>query len=277
MKQIPVEIALRAFVRPRASQVWVDSKHRARQWKRGWRSCRFGERAVIFDIETTVDERLAPLHGHYQVRVQDQLEEEGVIAFDGVPDTQADLPYEWAVEQGVKCIHRDEFVEEILFGEVYRLGALCIGFRLPYDLSRIALAAGYGRGSHRRAFTFYLSRNPWRPRLRIETISSRAQFIEFVPATKNVAHFFSGRFLDLYTLTSVFTGESHTLRSAGVEFRADVLKTDFEDFGKITRESLEYCRNDVAATWSLYERLREEYALYAFASFENEFAQRHGH
>ena len=60
-------------------------------------------------------------------------------------------------------------------------------------------------------------------------------------------------------------------RSACDEFGTDPRKTGLDEYGVITPESARYGRNDVRATYSLYKRLCAEYALYGFATFDNEF------
>jgi hypothetical protein len=68
--------------------------------------------------------------------------------------------------------------------EVYGLGTLCVGYNLPFDLSRIAIRYICGTGKNSRRFSFELSRDVKWPRLRIEQISTRGAFIAFAPRTK---------------------------------------------------------------------------------------------
>ena len=69
---------------------------------------------------------------------------------------------------------RERFVEDVFYPEVYREGTLCVGFNLPFDLTRIALHAGVGRGQNRRKFRIVLShRIRWHD-LRIESATGKA-------------------------------------------------------------------------------------------------------
>ena len=39
---------------------------------------------------------------------------------------------------------RDEFIEDVFFGQAYAFRATIIGFNLPFDLARLAIAACFG-------------------------------------------------------------------------------------------------------------------------------------
>ncbi len=73
-----------------------------------------------------------------------------------------------------------------------------------------------------------------------------------------------GGFLDLRTLTSALTGESHSLESAcsrfGVEFHKQKL-----GHGTVTTAHVDYCRADVEATTALYQALAGEYERWGLA------------
>ena len=51
---------------------------------------------------------------------------------------------------------------------MHELGGLCIGFNLPFDLSRIAIGHVRGRGSNRNAFSLELSADERRDRVRVQ-------------------------------------------------------------------------------------------------------------
>jgi hypothetical protein len=271
MNLIPCKSAVRAWIEPKRTN---QPRWKGRKRAIGWRRSRIGERVLVFDTETTTDYAQAMLYGFFQVRAEGKLELEGIIEADDLDPVARQAIAEFAGATGLTVVTRTEFVETVFYPEVYGLGTLCVGFNLPFDLTRIAVHAGPGRGRHRRAFSLKLSRNTYQPRIRLESISARAAFIEFAPPTKQrFAGFFKGRFLDCKTLVNALTGESHSLKSACELYNTDVKKTGLEEYGVVTPESLKYGRNDVAATWSLYERLCVEYGLYTSATFENEYDQ----
>lgn len=264
-----VEAAIRAWV--------VPTKKQRVPWKGNagiaWRTRSVGERTLVFDTETTTDFTQRFLFGAFRVYEHDNLELEGLISADDLSARQQRIVNNYAENHNLRVYTRRFFVDHIFYPEVYKIGTLCIGFNLPFDLTRIAIRAGPGRGKHRRKFLLQLSTRFNLPRIRIEAISGRAAFIEFAPKKKLddwEKPFFRGRFLDLATLVTAFTGERHTLLSAGRRFGAVPLKSKAPDLGALTAAAIAYCRNDVHATFGLYERLKEEYAHHPFASFQNE-------
>jgi hypothetical protein len=279
---IPVHsTAIRAWVEPDKLDNLEDldkaQKKRTTEVGPPWRPTHFGKRVLVFDTETTTDYSQRLLFGFYRLYIDAKLKDERLIVADDLTDVPLKIATDFASAEKLEVVNRTEFVEDVFYPEVYRRGALCVGFNLPFDLARIAVRAGSGTGRNRRKFSLLLTRRARWPRIRIESISGRAAFIGFAPKKKeNLAKwelpFFSGRFLDLSTLVVAFLGEPLSLRTAGNRFKANVLKSETPLLGKVTPESLAYGRRDVEATWSIYERLLEEYQAHPFASLENERA-----
>jgi len=70
---------------------------------------------------------------------------------------------------------------------------------------------------------------------------------------------YGGEFVDLHSLVLGLTGEKHSLLSAGRRMGAEVLKQERpHEHGRIDPTYIDYARQDVAATGSLYERCRKE-------------------
>jgi hypothetical protein len=244
-----------------------------------WRANTFYERVLCYDTETTTAFTQRLLFGVFRNYIHDELLQEGLLLGDSVSDEEVDVARAYAGAKGLPIYSRPEFIETIFYPEVYVQGALCIGFNLPFDLSRIAVQANAGKGKHRSTFRFKLSYRVDLPDLRIESISSRAAFIQFAPKMKLQdweKPFFAGRFLDLSTLSSALTGEKHSLRSAAFTFKTEHKKSKVDSLGRITNEMIDYGRNDVLVTWELFEKLRAEYIKYPFATLENERKHRAG-
>jgi hypothetical protein len=265
-----------------AIRAWVELRKPRRNKRRNpkakpkpvpWRPQPYGERVLVFDTETTVDEAQRLLFGFFRLYERDRLIREGIVAADV-------LDHEWMIaiaEYRAQCrlpiYSRERFVEEVFYPEVYGEGTLCVGFNLPFDLSRIAIHGGCGRGENRRKFRIKLTQRIRWHDLRIESASNRAAFIGFVPKRKLFEWekpFFAGRFLDLSTLSGAFSGKRHSLRSAGKAFLASTRKMQAPELGGVDRKSLIYGRQDVRATWALYKALRGEYVRHPFATFANE-------
>jgi hypothetical protein len=106
----------------------------------------------------------------------------------------------------------------------------------------------------------------------IKHIDGKRAFIRFVNAFSRVkgnargrrglSHQFRGNFLDLRTLAFALNDQGFSLEGACKYFNAEVGKTHPEEHGKITPEYIEYCCNDVDATYSLYLQLIREYEKY---------------
>ncbi|HLJ84261.1 MAG TPA: hypothetical protein VKT51_08845 [Candidatus Eremiobacteraceae bacterium] len=241
-----------------------------------FRSRPFGQRALVWDTETSTDRKQKLLYGFFALYEDGQKVLDGVFCPDDLRPQDRQIVEEFAKKNEIEIMTLTEFVEKVLYPECYQLGSLCVGFNLPFDISRIALGVTTGTGRNRKRFMFTLSNRIRWPRIGIEPISGKAAFIRFAfkkfPA-KWERPMFAGRFLDLSTLVTALTGERHTLRSAGRRFCASIIKSKTEDLGKVTPDALRYAHIDVEATWALYERLRDEYLMHPFASLENELHQ----
>lgn len=269
---ITVETAIRA---------WVETAKKRRS-KRGpipWRSAPYGYRVLVLDTETTTDYTQRLLFGFFRLYQGDRLMLEGIIAADTVDYEAMAAINEYAAKCRLPIYSRERFVEEVFYPEVYELGTLCVGFNLPFDLARIAVDAGCGRGENRRKFRIVLSRRLRWHDLRIEAASGHAAFIGFVPKRELYRWerpFFKGRFLDLGTLTRALTGGSKSLKGACKAFGTHTRKMGIEELGKVDRRTLTYGRQDVRVTWALYRTLRAEYARHPYATFANERARPKG-
>jgi hypothetical protein len=238
------------------------------------RSLPIGDRVLVFDTETTTDERQALRFGFYRLYERGRMQEEGLFVAETLQETEADaeaLCRIYADTSGIRYLSRRDFAE-LLMREGYGLGTLIVGFNLPFDLTRIAVYASVGKGANREAFFVRLSGLPSRPDLRIQAIAERGAFIQWLKPKCNgnrrgTRRHFRGRFLDLATLTQALSGKPHSLRSAGEAFKASALKSEGEEShgGTLTNEYLNYARQDVTATYALYVRLNEIYSGFPFA------------
>jgi hypothetical protein len=76
-------------------------------------------------------------------------------------------------------VRRAQFVRQVFIPEVYDLGTLCVGFNLPFDLSRLAVRWAPGRRQWRDAFTRSLTESKWDPAIRVKSLDNKRAFIEF--------------------------------------------------------------------------------------------------
>jgi hypothetical protein len=268
-----MKTAIRAWVEPRKPHRHKRRNPKAKPKVIPWRPQPYGERVLVFDTETTVDAAQRLLFGFFRLYERDRPVREGIIVADLLDHESMIAIAEYRAKCRLPIYSHERFVEEVFYPEVYAEGTLCVGFNLPFDLSRIAIHGGCGRGENRRKFRIKLTRRVRWHDLRIESASNRAAFIGFVPKRKLFdweKPFFRGRFLDLSTLSGAFSGKRHSLRSAGKAFLAYTRKMQAPDLGRVDRKSLLYGRQDVRATWALYKALRTEYVRHPFATFANE-------
>ncbi len=242
----PVEIAVRAFVngekRESTTQINIPSFLRI----------------LVFDCETTADQYQNLIFGSYKIYDNHILADSGIF-YD--PKFVTDKKIEVLKKSDKKVIPVREFVDEIFLVDTYDRQTLCVGFNLPFDLSRLAIDFGYGRKSNNSGFSFKLTNDKRYPRIIIRHIDSTKSFIRF--GTSGLTNLqLAGNFLDLRTISFALSSEKHTLESACEFFGSPIKKKLVEEHGKITKQYVKYNQNDVDATYSLYQKLVKEYKKY---------------
>jgi hypothetical protein len=213
----------------------------------------------------------------------DALHEAGIFYDpDALAAEEVALIQGYAREHDLLCLPRDEFVARFYYWMI-RQEALCIGHNLPFDLSRLATAWTEAAGEFRGGFTLKLCRCPHRitcfdhPPIRIKLLGkykARIAFQKVKPLAApgkagrtSTSRFYAkrhtlGKFLDTATLGRALLGPGDLrLRALGERCQATVLKwPERPDLSRpLTREQLDYARNDVEATWALYQAERALY------------------
>jgi hypothetical protein len=234
-----------------------------------------GDRVLVFDTETTTDRFQNLLVGAFQIHECTgqgyALICEGLIVGNLLGSDQGSVVELYARRHGLRAYSRPEFIREVFIPEIYRLGTLCVGFNLPFDLSRLAVRAVPSRGRALGGFTFYLTHDRNDPPVRIKALDSKRSFISFgapwKPGRREAKgrKAFPGWFLDLRTLVCALTGEGHSLQSACAAFEVQHGKVQAERHGVVTEGYLDYNRQDVQATWELFLVAVEEWHRHPFA------------
>jgi hypothetical protein len=246
-------IQLRAYV--------ASPRKRGQQAKRdAWTS----GISVIFDTETTTDPSQRLRFGAYQIRDHGTLIARGLFYADDAPaedrdDLKAAFRTLRPTDDGerLELISRSEFVDRVLFGWGQEVGALIIGFNLPFDLSRLATAHTYGKGSMKGGFSFtYADR---RQNIRVKHLSQRAAFINFAGKGKSDRAPDRGFFVDVKTLAASLLGQSFTLASLSALLKTTP-KSPLDTYeGPLTPEMVAYGLNDVQVTWECFDVLAKRY------------------
>lgn len=229
------------------------------------------ERVLVLDTETRVDLYQNLTFGSYQIYAREGKVAEGLFYGEDLTDNERTTLSNYAKKNGLQLRSSRQFIEDIFLPEVHLLHTLCVGFNLPFDLSRLAVRFGKARKSNRGGFSLVLSDDSHIPRLNIKSIDSKRAFISFKNAFienrgnnngRKGSNKFKGKFLDLKTLVFALTSSSHSLASACDYLGAPIGKTSVGEHGKVTSDYIDYNRNDVSATYSLYCRAMEEYLRY---------------
>ncbi len=163
----------------------------------------------------------------------------------------------------LRLLTRKEWINQVFYPAAWENRATVVGFNLPFDLSRVAVAAAEGRGRNLRGFSFILAAGNAAkgyterrhvPRVLVKHMNSHAAFIRFSSAMQQThrTRGWSGRFVDLRTLTFALTAGGHSLQSACAAFGLPG-KADPGEHGHITDRYIEYCRTDVERTADLYQ------------------------
>ena len=236
------------------------------------------------DTETSIDETQRLLFGSYRVYDRERLIEEGLIAADDLHAeghaVLAQYVNDHPDDRGghLRLRTRAEFVEQVLWRVTYVARGRIVGFNLPFDLSRLAIGARPARNG---GFTLILwdwadakgrrRRHLYRPEITVKPDGSKRQFIHYttpprLDAENKVAgRGFRGRFLDLHTFAYALTDRGLTLDGAAADFGALERKTPTEHTGTITAAYIDYNRQDVRTTYSLYRALLAEWARHPIA------------
>ena len=256
------DIALRCYTRKQIEKKYTP---------KGTLPWVFPSRVLVFDTETTADERLSLTFGCCKVYLNGSIERVIVFYSDLVKYHEMDYFRNHTSRKGYDLVHINEF-REIFLLLAYEMESLVMGYNLPFDLSRIALDTVPGRGYNHWAFSVKLSENPAYPRLIIQHVDNARSFIKFSSSftrmkgsnkymKKNMKKF-QGNFVDLRTMVYSFTNDKNSLRKSCEHFDTPYKKQETKGHGKITPEYIEYNEADVDATYSLFQVLMEEYKRY---------------
>jgi hypothetical protein len=244
----PIEIALRAYV---PSRKLKNQSHEAAE-----KECA----VLVIDTETTEDEYQNLLFGSCGIWVSGYLHKFILFYAPSLQKKGIDTLVKYAIshemeEKHIEVMPLVEFVDTIFFPWLIDSQALCVGFNLPFDLSRLAIRYGYGRGKWKNGFTFWLSEDTKHPGIHIRSLDSVRSFFGLAP-TKYSGKV-NARFLDLRALGFALTNQKLSLKRACEIFDTQHRKTQAERHGRITIPYVDYNVSDTLATYELYAKMIE--------------------
>lgn len=237
---------------------------------------------LIFDTETTTDQRQALRFGFYQLREHDALRESGAFFNpDEMSKAEITLLRQFAKNRRLELLTVREFLDKVFLGVAYGLGAAYVGFNLPFDLSRLAVghsSAQPSRNNHSMVggFSFRFSEDRYKPRIQVKHLNSRCSLIRFTlpreaqqtPGAMRRRNIYNadrrGHFIDLRSFASALLSGSWSLKTLADFLRTEHRKLGTEEHGgKLTAEYLEYGWQDVQASWECYVELTRRYRILA--------------
>ena len=274
------------------TRILGDTSERKRQFNRSARELQY---VLLLDTETTTDSKQNLNFGAYQFCERDPSGnflclEEGLFYADDLDITQTEVLRKYVRNKnrkrtGISCpklklYRRDAFVEEV-FHVAVQAGAAVCAYNLPFDLSRIAVEYRVAHGAGKRGWSFVIFRywdkkngkwlpNSFRPRIQLRPKDSKAAFIRLAGGDKDQP-FRRGHFLDVKTLAWSLRNKSFSLESACREFKVSG-KLDHAPTGRVTRDEIDYCRQDVNASVGLLNALLSEFRRYPLGGLPAEKA-----
>ncbi|MDQ3654742.1 MAG: hypothetical protein M3457_06645, partial [Chloroflexota bacterium] len=212
----------------------------------------------------------------YQVRRGDALHERGLFYDPGtLTDDERSSLHRFASARDFTVHILADFIEDIFLRYLFDLRGTCIGFNLPWDISRLAIAHAPARGrTMHGGFSFQLSPDTRRPRVQVKHLTGRAALIQFtVPGEQHTPRGmrqrglrvppWRGAFVDVRTLAGALLAGSWALAALAGHLQAPHRKQDTDEHGgPLTEQYLDYACTDVQVTWECYQQLRDQYRRY---------------
>jgi len=171
----------------------------------------------------------------------------------------------------VTILSRKEFVEKVLFPYVFRARAKCIGFEIPYVISRLAIDVTFST-RYQNGFSFTLSNRVKFPHIVVKSIDSKSQFIKFnKPIPKKNASkstFYRGAFVDTKTLGFVLTNDNYELESALSDFDCPIKLLESKKSG-ISEQNFKAGLSHILAYHTLYKQQMKRLENFCMAKPEH--------
>lgn len=237
-----------------AIRVYSETGKPKKRTTRGVSECDY-DTVFVFDTETTVDEYQNLKFGSFVVSNKGAITSMGLFynpgSLDGIELNEI-ISY-CKNNSLIKLYTLDEFID-VFYKNTYENKIPCVGFNLPFDISRLAYGFGYARGSMKGGFVFKLSDERKNPPIIIKHNDSSQSFIRFQSTSYDG---FQGTFVDLKTLAVTLTDDKHiTLEKAAEMFNEKHKKLHTEEHGKVTKSYIDYNLGDTLTTAELYWKLK---------------------
>jgi hypothetical protein len=165
---------------------------------------------------------------------------------------------------GLALSRRDDFVVKVFYRIVYRASGVCIGYDLPFVISRLAIHYGKARKGMAGGFSFQLRPDKY-PRVRVKHPSSRAASIGFT-STKRMGGGRRplprpryGHFADLRTLAGAILGDKWSLRRLAAHLGIEYANPPECQTREISEDVIQHAVAEVEAMAGAYVQLQRHY------------------
>jgi len=224
----------------------------------------YHRRVFVFDTETAIDTCQNLKIGYFQIYQESYIQHEGLFYNPyTLSDSEKKILFSYKDTYNLEVYTLTEFIEEVFDNEIYILKTLCIGFNLPFDISRIAKRVGDSRDKNKGGFTFTLSDKEENPQIVVKKLGSAYSFKLNGTKENQGKDKYYGYFLDAQTLAEVLLSKGHiSLQKACKLLNTKTKKMEDIEHGKVTKKYIDYLLTDVRATFEVYEKLIEELNLY---------------
>lgn len=244
---------------------------------------------LVLDIHTTPDELKNLVFGTCGIWINGKLAKLYAFYNDDTKESKIIQLRKTCPSIPITILSRREFVETVFFPYVFRARAKCIGFGLPYIISRLAIDVTESR-RYQNGFSFTLSKRKKFPHIVIKSIDSKSQFIEFNKTfrKKNAKKivYYRGGFVDCKTLAFVLTNDLYDVESALSDFECPIKIIRIKKQGVISEQNMKSSINNVLAYHTLYKQemkrfesfglLKQEHKLYSPASIGKAYLEKIG-
>ena len=101
------------------------------------------DRVLVFDTETTTDQFQNFKIGFFQIYQEGHIQHEGLFYESSMlTDKEESTFLEYARNNDIALYTLNEFIDGVFYKEIFEQKSLCIGFNLPFDISRISKRVG---------------------------------------------------------------------------------------------------------------------------------------
>lgn len=227
---------------------------------------------LVFDTETKSNEYQGLVFGSCGIWSSRKLRHFYIFYYDHQSIQDIEKITKIASKYKCKLLSRKDFVETVFIPNVYQAKAICVGFNLPFDISRLATYSGKAKLQHN-GFSLLLSESKSNPRIVIKSNDGKSTFIQFASHSKTETEkkdpTYRGCFVDLKTFTFSLTNESYSLKNALKDFDCVIQKIDAKEHGIVSDEYVGYNINDILCTYHLYLQAMKHYSEYHIDKHES--------